>query len=77
MITLTDEEKKKFELWAIMNFSDFDVPSDEGNVDALLYNLVQTIRGNDTRYSYLEHQDQLILELRNEAEGIQVIDNTV
>ena len=55
---LTNEEKEKFEQWIIENVSDQDVPSDEGNTEALIYNLVHHVRGDNKRYDYQWEQDE-------------------
>ncbi len=63
MIKLTSEEKYKFKMYLIQNRYWKIVPSDEGNDDALLYNLIHLIDdGKDFEpYSYLPKQDKEIL----------------
>lgn len=48
--------------WILKEIDDTDVPSDEGNSDALKYNLVHLVRdGKDyVRYQYLPVQDDEI-----------------
>lgn len=48
--------------WIVENVSDLDVPDDEGNGDALRYNLVHLARdGKDYRhYYYAEDQEDEI-----------------
>ena len=43
MIQLTNEEKEKFRRYIIQNFTSKIVTNDEGNGDALLYNLIHFI----------------------------------
>ena len=63
-VSLTDEEKARFSQWLIENIDETVVPGDEGNGDALVYNLVQCIRIGDVEqawtyfYRYLPEQDR-------------------
>lgn len=57
---LTSEDIKKFEAWIIANVNDRVVPGDEGNSEALIFNLVHLVRGDGERYNYLPHQDKEI-----------------
>jgi hypothetical protein len=56
------EEKARFEKFIIENVSDDTVPADEGNIDALIYNLVHMIRGDNRRYDYQDDQHKEINE---------------
>jgi len=47
-IILSEQEKERFEKWAIENIDDTAVPLDEGNGEALLFNIVHLIRGDAT-----------------------------
>ena len=60
MIELSLHEKKIFEQWVIENVDESLVPSDEGNGDALAYNLIHKILGDGDRYDYLPTQDMEI-----------------
>ena len=62
MFELSKEEKKKFKRYIIQNFNGKIVPNDEGNEDALLYNLIHFIEeGKDFEpYNYLPQQDEEI-----------------
>jgi len=64
---LTKDDKIKFEKWIIENIDEMVVPSDEGNGDALIYNLVHLIRGDNRRYDYKPNQDD---ELKSWGLGI-------
>jgi len=58
---LTDEEKIRFSQFVIENIDAHVVPGDEGNGEALVFNLVHAIRGDNERYDYQDHQhDELI-----------------
>lgn len=57
-ITLTDEEKIRFSQWVIENIDANIVPCDEGNSEALVFNLVHAIRGDHEQYDYQDHQDE-------------------
>ena len=59
-IILSEQEKERFEKWAIENIDDTAVPLDEGNGEALLFNIVHLIRGDATKYSYKPEQDKEI-----------------
>jgi hypothetical protein len=57
---LTDQERKKFEEWIIAHVDAYrDVPADEGNTEALVYNLIHHLREGDTftPYAYTREQD--------------------
>ena len=57
---LSDEDITRFAQWIIENVDDTLVPNDEGNGDALVYNIVQRLRfGKEraSRYTYLPEQD--------------------
>jgi hypothetical protein len=56
------EEKARFEKFIIENVSDDTVPADEGNIDALVYNLIHMIRGDNRRYDYQDDQHKEINE---------------
>lgn len=55
-VILTNEEKIRFSQWVIENIDDHVVPCDEGNGEALVFNLVHAIRGDNERYDYQDHQ---------------------
>lgn len=59
-VTLTPDEAKKFERWVIENIDSSVVPGDEGNSEALVFNLVHAIRGDGEEYDYSAHQDDEI-----------------
>jgi hypothetical protein len=61
-VTLTDEQKELFKRWIIENVDDNVVPGDEGDGDALAYNLIQLLYyGNAGKmYSYQSRQDKVI-----------------
>ncbi len=69
MIELTDEEKARFVRWVIENLDDRIVPGDEGNGDALVYNIVHMICGDRDRYHYRTDQDLEIARWHEESEG--------
>lgn len=57
---MTPQEREIFERWIIDNVDETLVPGDEGNGDALLYNLMQRLRhgkGEEQLYNYLRGQD--------------------
>lgn len=56
---LTNIQQQIFEEWVVEHLSRLRdvVPDDEGNQDALIYNLVQAIRGSRDRYEGREDQD--------------------
>ena len=59
------------ETWLIKNIDSTVVPNDEGNGDALLYNLVHLLYNDDQKYNYEPEQDKEIefwLRLRKEWE---------
>jgi hypothetical protein len=60
MKTLNDEEKLRFKKWIIENIDDTIVPADEGNADALVFNIVHLLMGDRIRYNYLPEQDKEI-----------------
>jgi hypothetical protein len=49
--------------WIVLNVSANDVPGDEGNDDALVYNLVHNAMKDDKQYTYLPEQDAEIKAL--------------
>ena len=55
---LTKDQKDSFEKWLIENIDETIVPSDEGNVDAMIFNLVHLVRGDGEKYDYKPHQDK-------------------
>lgn len=59
-IELSDTEKERFSQWVIENINDNNniVPPDEGNGDALIFNLVHAIRGDNECYNYTTFQDE-------------------
>jgi len=71
MIILSSKEKTKFEQWIIENIDDQIVPSDEGNDDALTFNLVHLLRGDGQKYEYLPEQDKEIESWNLERKGYQ------
>lgn len=54
---LTETEKNRFERWIIENVTASVVPPDERNSDALVFNLVHLLRGDEEMYDYLPKQD--------------------
>lgn len=56
---LTNIQQQIFEEWVVEHLYRLRdvVPDDEGNQDALIYNLVQAIRGSRDRYKGREDQD--------------------
>lgn len=56
MIQLTDEEKTRFAQWVIENIDAQVIPNDEGFGEALVFNLIHAIRGDNERYSYRDEQ---------------------
>ena len=60
MVKLTEGEKVMFSLWVIQNIDDQTVPSDEGNGDALIYNIIHQIAGDNKKYNYDADQDKEI-----------------
>lgn len=60
-IKLTGIEKERFERWVIENINERIVPSDEGNGDALIYNIIHLMRGDYDKYNYLPHQNDEIM----------------
>lgn len=62
---LTSQEKKIFEQWLIENIDETIVPADEGNGDALLYNLVHLLRGDKEKYDYQPRQNNELESWRN------------
>jgi len=64
MMKLSDIEKTRFEQWVKENVTEQVVPSDEGNSNALIYNLVHLIRGDKDHYCYGKKQDEEIKSWR-------------
>ncbi len=58
MTVLTPWQRKLFEQWAIETIDETVVPGDEGNSQALVYNIVHLIRGDGLKYNYLDEQDR-------------------
>ena len=56
MIELTQIEKERFEQWIKENVAYGTVPNDEGNEDALIFNLVHSIRGDNQKFNYKPEQ---------------------
>jgi len=56
-IELTEQEKQRFELWIRENITADEVPNDEGNGRALVFNVVHLIRGDGEKYDYKPEQD--------------------
>lgn len=56
-MTFTAEEISKFEQWIVENVDETVVPLDEGNGDALAYNLLHLLLGDNQQYDYLPSQD--------------------
>jgi hypothetical protein len=56
-VSLTVAEKRSFEAWIIANVNTNVVPNDEGNSDALVFNLIHLLRGDGERYDYKPEQD--------------------
>jgi hypothetical protein len=56
---MTSEDRAKIEAWILNEVSAAVVPSDEGNEEALIYNLIHLLRdGRDFEpYSYKPEQD--------------------
>ena len=61
-MNLTDQEKERFIEWVKSNIDETIVPQDAGNGGALVFNLVNAIRGNRERYSGTEDQDEAIAQ---------------
>lgn len=59
-ISLTTQDIRKFEEWIIENIDETVVPNDEGNADALVYNLIHLLRGDNRKYDYQPEQDKEI-----------------
>lgn len=55
---MTDQERTLIERWIIENVNSDDVPSDEGNTEALVYNLVHKLREGKSYRRYRYEQDQ-------------------
>ena len=55
---LTQWQKEIFEKWVLANVDETVVPADEGNPEALIYNLIHLIRGDGLKYDYLDEQDR-------------------
>jgi hypothetical protein len=65
---MSPEEKQLIERWIIENVDASVVPDDEGNTEALIYNLLQLLRHGrdgfeDRKYNYLPEQDAEISTL--------------
>lgn len=62
---MNDLERETIIRWIVQNVDDREVPLDEGNGDALVYNLVQLARHGRPYegYHYKEEQDQDINSL--------------
>ena len=45
-----------FEDWVINNIDSTVVPADEGNSEALIYNIIHRLRGDGKIYNYEEEQ---------------------
>ncbi|HBF43023.1 MAG TPA: hypothetical protein DDW42_05215 [Desulfobacteraceae bacterium] len=58
MTVLTPWQRKLFEQWVIETIDETVVPNDEGNPEALIYNLVHLIRGDGQKYDYQDYQDR-------------------
>jgi len=63
---MADDEKEIIRAWIVKNVDDRDVPGDEGNPDALIYNLVHLLQeGRPYRmYEYQADQDAEIEQLK-------------
>jgi hypothetical protein len=63
---MADAEKAVIVRWLVENVFAYDVPSDEGSDDGLLWNLVNlAIHGRDyKRYDYSDEQDRQVAEWR-------------
>ena len=61
---LTDAETERFCQWIIAHVDAQDIPGDEGNTEALVYNLVHKLRDGDDyqRYCYAADQDAEIAQ---------------
>lgn len=67
-MSLTPQEIRKFEDWIIENIDETVVPRDEGNADALVYNLIHLLRGDVQAYNYLPEQDEEVEAWRERGE---------
>ena len=54
---MNDQQRKIFERWIIQNVNASIVPIDEGNDEALMYNLIHLLRGDNRLYEYQPDQD--------------------
>jgi hypothetical protein len=61
-IPLSAEERARFERWIINHVDASVVPADEGNSEALVYNLIHLLRGDGLRFEWKPDQ---IAELRD------------
>ena len=59
--SLTPEQIELFSRWIIENVDEQVVPQDEGNGEALVYNLVHLLRGTGNKYRYAQDQDAELL----------------
>lgn len=63
-ITLSAAEKRRFRDWIVTHVDETLVPTDEGNAEGLIYNLVQAVYGTDERYAaspeYPGSQDEAV-----------------
>lgn len=61
---MVDEEfQQKLIKWIVQNVDSSIVPADEGNSDALVYNMVQLAMNRDERYEYQSDQKDYLREL--------------
>ncbi len=61
-MNLTDKEQERFIEWVKLNVDETIVPEDASNGGALVFNLVNAIRGSRERYSGTEDQDEAIAQ---------------
>ena len=64
MIVLTKSEKQIFLRWVLENIDETVVPEDERNGDALIYNLIHRILGDNKEYHYEIAQDEELISFR-------------
>ena len=66
-------DREKIVQWIVRNVSDDMVPADEGNIDALIYNLVQLARyGRPCRLYNYEPEQEAEIEALYREHGVEV-----
>jgi hypothetical protein len=63
-LPLTYAERERFEIWILEHVNTKVVPSDEGNENGLIYNLIHLLRGDGLEYIFTEEQDREVESLR-------------